>query len=89
MMMKPIWRGSASRIWISSRRRLVEEDEARRARQRHADLELALLAVGELGNELAGHGIEMHRMGEVMGAAPRAILLAGPDEAEAPAGHAA
>ena len=29
---------------------LVEEDEARRARQRHADLELALLAVGQRGH---------------------------------------
>ncbi len=35
-------------------RRLVEEDEARRARERHADLELALLAVRQLGDRLVG-----------------------------------
>ena len=32
-------------------RRLVEQDEARRARERERDLELALLAMGELGNQ--------------------------------------
>ena len=31
-------------------RRLVEQDEARRAGERERDLELALLAVGELGD---------------------------------------
>src|SRR5690242_2336016 len=51
-----------------SRRRLVEQDEAWGARERHADLELALLAMGELGDKLLGHGIEMNRIGEVMGA---------------------
>ena len=69
--------------------RLVEQDAARGTCQRHADLELALLAVGELGDQLLADGIEMHRMGEVMGAAQRAVVLARAQETEAPAGDAA
>ena len=43
-------------------RRLVEQDEARRAGERERDLELALLAVGEFRNALLLDGGQMHRL---------------------------
>ena len=65
--------GSEVRISISSRalgRRqarggLVEQDEARRAGERERDLELALLAVGELGDLAVPDRGQMHRLRQV------------------------
>ena len=44
---------------------LVEQDQARRAGERHADLELALLAVGQRGHRLVGDVREPHPLEEL------------------------
>src|SRR4051812_35299085 len=44
---------------------LVEQDETRCSSERHADLELALLTMRELGDELVGDPIEMNTMDEI------------------------
>ena len=80
MMMKPICSGSARRSCTSSRRsggdsagrRLVEQDEARRAGERHADLQLPLLAVRQICDQLVRDLIEAHGVGQFARiAAPR------------------
>jgi hypothetical protein len=70
-------------------RRLVEEDQARRAGQRHADLELALLAMGEVGDALVGEVRETRALEEVVGGDRRGMARAGAPEAEAPVADAA
>ena len=65
-----MWDGSARRIAdqlapIGRRepgRWLVEQDEARGASERHADLELALLTVAQLRHRLVRHGVQMRHM---------------------------
>jgi hypothetical protein len=70
-------------------RRLVEQDEPRRPGQGHADLELALLAVGERGDGLGGDGGEPHALEEVAGGRPRGVVGPRAEQREAPAGDAA
>ena len=47
--------------------RLVEQDQARRAGERHADLELALLAVRQRGHRLVGDVGEAHALEQLVG----------------------
>ena len=70
-------------------RRLVEQHEARRARERHADLELALLAVAQLRHVLVRHGVEMRHMRQLPCRFERGVVGGGPYQAVAPARHAA
>ena len=57
--------------------RLVEQDEARRAGERERDLELALLAVGQLGDALLLHGGQMDRLHESVGRMHQRVVCAG------------
>ena len=50
-----------------ARRRLVEQDQARRAGQRHADLELALLAVRQRRDRLVGDVRQAHALEQLLG----------------------
>src|SRR5882757_9081665 len=59
--------------WREASRRLVEENETRRAGERHADLELPLLAVREHGDALAGDMGQAHALQEVLGGKARGI----------------
>ena len=70
--------------------RLVEQDQARRAGQRHADLELALLAVRQVGDALVGDVAEAGALEQVV-RWPRcdAWRARGRPQAEAAAGDAA
>ena len=54
-------------------RRLVEQDQARRAGQRHADLELALLAVRQVGDRLVGDVRQARALEQVVGRARRGM----------------
>ena len=49
-----------------ARGRLVEQDQARRAGERHADLELALLAVRQRGHRLVGDVREPHALEQLV-----------------------
>src|SRR5437764_11394227 len=49
-----------------TRRRLVEENKARRSGERHADLELPLLAVRKRGNALARDMGQPHALQEIL-----------------------
>jgi hypothetical protein len=68
---------------------LVEEDQARRAGQRHADLELALLAVREVGDALIGDVRKARAVEQVVGRDARGMARPRAPEAEAPARDAA
>jgi hypothetical protein len=72
-----------------SRRRLVEQDEPRRPRQRHADLELPLLAVGQRGRRLVGDRGQAHPLHEIVRRALRGVRGRRPPESEPPSRHAA
>ena len=69
--------------------RLVEQDQPRRAGQRHADLELALLAVREIGDALVGDVRQACAFEQVAGGHGRRMACARAQEAEAAVGDAA
>ncbi len=68
---------------------LVEQDQTRRAGQRHADLQLALLAMSQVAHQFAGQMVHAHAVQDVVGGPLRRMRRSGAQEAEAPAGDAA
>jgi hypothetical protein len=70
-------------------RRLIEQEEARRTGQRHADLELALLAVGQGRHRMVRDRLEPDSLEEIVGRKARGVRGARAQEAVAPARHAA
>ena len=58
-------------------RRLVEQDEPRRAGQRHADLQLALLAVRQRRHGLRGDVGEAHALEQIVGRGARGCAARG------------
>ena len=72
-----------------ARRRLVEQDQPRRPGERHADLELALLAVGQGAHRLIGDVREAHALKQLLRRAARGVRGARPQEAETAARDAA
>ena len=68
---------------------LVEQDQARRAGQRHADLELAQLAVRQLRDQPLRQMREAGAFEQVLGRDARGMPGARPDETEAAAADAA
>jgi hypothetical protein len=69
--------------WRQAGGRLVEQDQPRRAGQRHADLELALLAVREVGHRLVGDVVQPYTLQQVGRGQRRAVRGARAPDAEA------
>src|SRR4029079_5251124 len=67
----------------------IEQDEARRAGKGKADLELTLLAMGELADPAIRRMFEMHRLHETVRPLGRAVASPRAHHAEAAAGCAA
>ena len=66
-----------------ARRRLVEQDEARRARQSERDLELALLAIGQLADQPILDGGEVDGVDQALGGMLERVVAARPPQREA------
>ena len=69
--------------------RLVEQDEARRAGEGERDLELALLAVAEFGDEGLGFVVELDGVHDARRLLERRVVDARPEKREAPPRNAA
>ena len=82
MKIRPLCIGTLGRR--QSRGRFIEQNESRRAGKRKCDLELALLAMRELGNALVLHGCEMDCLHEIFGRVHQRIVLTGAEKREAP-----
>src|SRR3984957_13355336 len=61
-------------------RRLVEQDEARRARERQCNLELTLLAVGQFRHEPVLDWGQMNRLDEGLGRVDERVITTWPNE---------
>ncbi len=72
-----------------ARRRLVEQNEARRAGERQRDFELALLAVREFADQTIRHRFEMHERNQIGDRLHDRVACARAQEREAAARHAA
>ena len=90
--MKPMWPGQAGEdvhelAPLGGREPgggLVEQDEARRPRERERDLELALLAIGELGDPGVAHRRQPHRLDQLVGLGGEGVAPPRAQEREAP-----
>ena len=66
-----------------SRGGFIEQNESWRTGKRKCDLELALLAMRELGNALILHAREMDGLHEIFGRMHQRIVRTGPEKREA------
>src|SRR5690606_10576812 len=76
-------------LWREASRRLIEENEAGRARERQGDLQLTLLSIGKLRNQRLPAVLQMHRLDQVMGGLHQRIAAARPKQGKAAPGDAA